>query len=128
MESSTASPGLLGTFRLLSERLLSALHTRFELLSVELQEEKLRLFECFLLLGGVLVAGTLGLFFGSVLVIAYFWESARLAAVGGVAGFYLLLAATLYVLYRRRLHRAPRPFAATIAAIQEDKACLPSDN
>lgn len=128
MEPSTATPGLLSSFRALSERLLSAILTRFELLSVELQEEKYRLLENFLLLGGVLVTGLLALLFGSVLVIALFWDTARLEAIGGVAAFYLGIAAGLYVLYRRRMKRAPRPFSATLASLQEDKACLPSDN
>lgn len=128
MEPSTAAPGLLSSLRALSERLLSAVLTRFELLSVELQEEKYRLLENFLLLGAVLVTGLLALMFGSVLVIAAFWDSARLIAIGGVAVFYGGVAGGLYVLYRRRLKRAPRPFSATMAALQEDKACLPNDN
>lgn len=128
METGTATHGLLGAFRALGERALSAVLTRLELLSVELREEKYRLLECLLLAGGVLIAGTLALLFGSVLVIAFYWDTARLTAIGAVTGFYLGLAVLLFVLYRRRLDRAPRPFAATIAALQEDKRCLPSDN
>src|SRR5690606_6751888 len=80
---------LMGRVRGLLGGLLEILETRLELLGTdaELQAQRLRGMAVLLLVGLFFLA--LALVFGSMLVIAAFWETHRLAAIGVVAGVHL---------------------------------------
>lgn len=129
METSTApAAGILGTLRALADRGLAGLHSRFELLALEAQEEKLRLIQSLVWIGAAFCAALLAVVFASLTVIVYFWETARMAALLGVTATYSILAGGLIVTYRRHQRRQPPPFAASIEALREDRACIPPDN
>jgi uncharacterized membrane protein YqjE len=119
-----ASAGLTGTLRQLGASLLGAVHDRVELLGVELQEEKFRLVRLFLWISAVFFTGVMALTFASLTLVYLFWDTARLAVLGGLAAFYLGALLTLVVTLRRHLARQPRPFAATLQELQEDRACI----
>jgi uncharacterized membrane protein YqjE len=123
-----APPGLLGSFRLLGDALIATLQDRLELVSVELQEEKLRLIQTFLWISAAVFAGMMAITFASLTLVYLCWESARLAALGGLTLLYTGALGVIVVAFRRFLARQPKPFAATLEEIGEDRACLPTGN
>jgi len=115
---------LKGRVRGLLGGLLEILETRLELLGTdaELQAQRLRGMAVLLLVGLFFLA--LALVFGSMLVIAAFWETHRLAAIGVVAGVHLFAGVGCLLGLRRLVRAGPRAFEATIAELRHDIARL----
>jgi uncharacterized membrane protein YqjE len=57
-----------------------------------------------------------------------FWESARLAVLGGLTVLYAGALVAIIVAFRRYLARQPKPFAASLHEIGEDRACIRNEN
>ena len=128
MRSSGSPPGLLASFRLLGESLLAGVQDRVELVSVELQEEKFRLIQTFCWISAAMFASAMALTFASLTLVYLFWDTARLAVLVGLTGVYACAAGAIVLAFRRYLARQPRPFAATIEELKEDRACIPKPN
>lgn len=125
MEPETPTPeGFLNALRSLGDGLLASVQQRFELFVVELQEQKLRLLQTYIWVSAALFAGAMALIFTSLTVVYLFWEGARLAVLGGMALLYGLALVVIILTIRRRSARRPKPFAATIQQIKEDRACI----
>lgn len=119
-----ASAGLFGALRSLADGVLATVHDRIELFTFDLQEEKLRLVQILAGTGAAVFAGTMCLTFVSLAVVYLFWESARLAVLGGLAAFYAAAFALILVALRRVLTRPPGPFAATLRTLGDDRAWI----
>ncbi len=124
----TESGGLLASVRVLFGTLLGMAQTRLELIATELEEERLHM-------ARLLLYGFLALFFFglgvlalSLLVIAAFWDTHRLAAITMVVVVYLGIALLSALCARRQLRRKPRLFSATLAEIDKDRAALSAFN
>lgn len=128
METARTPAGFLGSLQSLGDSLLGTAHDRLRLFSLELQEEKYRLIQILLFTAAAVLAGIMALTFASLTVAFVFWQSARLAVLGGLTAFYLLALLVLVVRFRRFLKNMPRPFEATIAEFKEDRACIPPEN
>ena len=126
-ESST-SAGFLDSVRTLAHNLLGTVHDRIELISVELQEEKNRLIKIFVWISAAIFTGMMTIAFASITVVYLFWESARLAVLGGITLFYALALATILIAFRRFIRNQPRAFEATIQEIKHDRACIRTRN
>ena len=116
--------GLVGTLRALADGLLASVQDRLGLLSLELQEEKRRVIQTLAWISAAMFTGALALTFASLALVYLFWESARLAVLIGLAAFYSGGTVTLVICLRRFLARQPRPFAASLEEIEEDRSCL----
>lgn len=106
--------------------LVDILRTRLDILTTELEEEKIRLGKLLLLAFAALFFLSLGLLFLSLLVIAAFWESHRLAVIGGLAGFSLGLGLVCGMLVRRRAKSKPGLFSTTLSELGKDRDRLTS--
>lgn len=100
------------------------LHTRIELATVEFAEERERAKVMLLLVLSTVLVALFALLFASMFIIAYFWDSYRLTAVGAVTGFYLVLALVFGIRLRQRMQQRHSPFAATLSQLEEDAAAL----
>ncbi|HVI89093.1 MAG TPA: phage holin family protein [Dongiaceae bacterium] len=114
----------------LGEKLLvlfiEAGRTRLELLAVEFAAERRRVVEM-LALGLVFgIALLLGLAFASFLIIAYLWDTHRLAAIAGVSLVYGLIVLATALRLRRLFREAPTAFANTRDTLQRDLTALRS--
>ena len=96
--------------------LLEILQTRVEIVATEFEEERVRLRE-------LVVFGSLTLFFVSVgltlatlFVVALYWDTHRLAVLGGVALLYLGLGGFTAICLNRRLKSRPRLFYDPVRA------------
>ncbi len=124
----SGSSGLLGSLRGFADGLIGTVHDRLELVSVELQEEKYRLIQTVVWISGILLLGFLALVFASFALVVLLWDKARMAAVCGVALGYAIALVIVIVLFRRYLARQPRPFAATLGELQQDRECIRPEN
>jgi uncharacterized membrane protein YqjE len=125
MEPATpASGGFLSSVRSLGDGVLASVQDRLELFSVELQEEKFRLIQTFVWISTAVFAGMMAITFASLTLVYLFWESARLAVLGGLAVFYTGATVAIIIAFRRFIARQPSPFAATRQEIGDDRACI----
>lgn len=121
---SPAPTGLLDTLRTLGDSLLGSLHDRLELISVEVQEEKHRLIRTFVWISAAIFTGMMAIAFASLTLVVYFWDTARVAALGSLTLCYTAALVAIILALRRHLAHQPGPFAATLEEFQEDRACI----
>jgi uncharacterized membrane protein YqjE len=101
---------------------------RLELFTVELQEEKFRLIQTFIWISAAVFTGMMAITFASLTLVYLFWESARLAVLGGLTVLYTGALVVIIISFRRYRARQPSPFAATLHEIGEDRACIRTEN
>jgi uncharacterized membrane protein YqjE len=129
MEAKPPAPeGYLGALRSLGDGFLASVQERLALFTVELQEEKLRLVQTFIWISAAVFSGMMAVTFASLVLVYLFWESARLAILIGLALLYAAALVTIIVAFRRYLARQPRPFAATLHEIGEDRSCIRNES
>lgn len=116
---------LLASLRSLARSLVEVLRTRLELLSLDLEEARLR-FLSLLLLGALAFLGlSLGLVVASFWLVAAFWDTShRLLVLGLLTGFFLGGGALALLLLAWRARRGPKIFAATLEELRQDRDAL----
>jgi uncharacterized membrane protein YqjE len=119
-----ASPGLVESLRSLGDGLIASVQDRLGLFAVEVQEEKFRLVQTFVWISAAVFTGMMTVMFASLTLVYLFWESARLATLGGLTLLYAGGSVAIVVAFRRYLARQPAPFAGTLEEIGEDRACI----
>jgi uncharacterized membrane protein YqjE len=122
------SSGLLGSLRGLADGLIGSAHDRLELLAVELQEEKHRLIQIFLWISAIVFLALLALMFVSFSLVILFWDTARVAVVCVLAGLYTAACVGAIIGFQRFLKRQPKPFAATLGELREDRECIRAES
>ena len=125
---SSASTGVMASLRELGGSIVAGLQDRFELLTVELQEEKFRLIQLTLWLVAAAFSGMLAITFASITLVYVFWESARLAVLGGLTLLYAGALVAIIITLRRCIARQPTPFQATRRELKADLACIRNPN
>lgn len=122
-----AATGLFASLRGLLATSLGLLRTRAELLIVEIEEEKLRLFATLLL--GLLCCFFLGV--GLLLLVIFltvvFWESHRLLVLGLSCGLFLLLGILALQALKQQLQRGSQLFKSSLQELQQDIEQLQTD-
>jgi uncharacterized membrane protein YqjE len=125
-ERGTRPRGLGNALGQLAAAAVDLLRTRAELAALEFDEARERAKDRITLLVvglGCLAMATLSV---TAFVVAYFWDTHRLEALGIVTLAYLF--AGVIALWRFSVHRQndPKPFAATIAELERDREWLAS--
>ena len=121
---SRAQSGVFGALAQLAASALALLRTRIELASVEFAEARERIKSMAVLAAVGAVLALFALLFTSLFVIVCFWEANRIAAVGGVALFYTVVAAVTFLRLRKISREATNPFAASLEELEHDAAAL----
>lgn len=115
------SGGLMESLRRLADTLLAIFQTRIELLSNEIEEERLRIAQM-LLFGGVAL-----LFFGlsiimlTVFFVVLFWDSHRVLVLGGFTALYFVAGLLVWNTLRRMAREKSRLFSASLAELADDR-------
>ena len=104
--------GVFGLMRRILDGGLALVEDRVELVAVEYREEKKRLIETVILAAMVIACGLMTVALTTLLVVIYFWENARLAALGGLGAFFLGVTVFAWLSLRRRLKKLP--FSGTL--------------
>jgi uncharacterized membrane protein YqjE len=114
------STGLLESLKRLTGTVLAIIQTRLELLSNELEEERLRIKQ-------MLFYGIVALFFFglsimllTVFIVALFWDSYRLQVVGGLVALFFFAGLLVLNALRRVARERSKLFSASLAELADD--------
>jgi uncharacterized membrane protein YqjE len=125
-ESQAATGGLFESLKTLSVSLVGIVHTRLELLSTDIAEEREHLITLLLLVQLALFFLGVGILLLALLIVVAFWESHRLLVLGGLTGLFLLASAGSAWLAVHKTRTRPRLFAASLAELSKDRQHLTS--
>lgn len=110
----------------LAATVLELMQLRLELLSVEAQEEVLRV-GALLVYGAVAVAFlSLGVVFLALLITVALWDSHRVLALALFTALFLLMGAVAAWLARERVRSGTRLFSASVEELRQDREGLRS--
>ena len=115
--------GIVDTARQAGATVLNILHNRLELLLVEVQEDRLRLFEALLLMLAIAASAFFTLSLAMTGIIILTW------AEFGVKGLFILsgvgLVGTAYLIWRLRAQlKCWALLSGTLAELKKDRECL----
>lgn len=124
MSTPFTSPGTLAAGKRVLVTLMSMLQTRLEMAALELGDEKSRLLS--LIFTGLAACMFMGfaVLMGSLLVVAWFWDTHRMASLIGLASVYAVLALVLWRRLQSALEHQPPAFAYTLAELARDRDAL----
>jgi uncharacterized membrane protein YqjE len=121
-----ASKGLLESLTILAGTLVAIAHTRLDLLSVDLEEERAHLFSLLVLTLAALLCLGIGVVLVTILLVVAFWDTHRLLALGALAGFYLVIGMGVWAFALHKERTKPRVFAASLSEFFKDRQQLTS--
>jgi uncharacterized membrane protein YqjE len=124
---STTKGGLLVSLKSLAGTLIEIARTRLELLSNDLEEDRLRMMRLLFVSVFMLFFFLVGVLLLTLLIIMAFWETYRLLAIGLIALTFLTIATGLAIYLLREIKRKPRLFSASLAELMVDRSLLESD-
>ena len=127
-DSSSGTAGLLGSLRGLADSLLESARDRIELFAIELHEEKFRVIQLFIWISAAIFSAILAITFASLTIVYLFWETARIAVLGGFAVAYTAIFVAVLIYCRKFIAQQPRPFGATIMELKSDRTCIRPEN
>jgi uncharacterized membrane protein YqjE len=116
-----ASEASQGPLRRIVGALLGILHTRLELLGIELAEEKQRLFVAVFIGLSAMLFATMALIAFTLLIAAVFWDTYRWQSLAILCGVYLLVALVCGLIAKQRFSGAPTVFQSTLAELEKDR-------
>lgn len=119
-----APGGLLAALRAIGATLGETARVRGALLGVEFREEMERRKRMLVLVALAATFLHMALALLTLLVAVVFWETHRLAALGGLAALYACLGAAAILRLRRQAASSPPAFAATLGELDRDLAAL----
>lgn len=114
------------SLKTLSVSLVGMVHTRLELLSTDIAEEREHLITLLVLALVALFCLGVGVVLLAILIVVVFWESHRLLALGGLTGLFLAVSAGLGWLALYKIRTKPKLFAASLAELSKDRQQLTS--
>lgn len=127
-ESHAAAGGLFESLKTLSVSLVGMVHTRLELLSTDIAEEREHLLAYLVWVQVALFFFGVGVVLLAILIAVFFWESHRLMALGWLIGFFLTASAGAAWFAIHKIRTKPRLFAASLAELSKDKQQLKSES
>ena len=118
--------GLLESLTVMAATLVAIAHTRLELLSADVEEDRAHVLSLLMLAMAALFFLGVGLVLAAILLVVAFWDTHRLLVLGSLAGFFLAagMAAGAYALHKARTR--PRLFAASLSELFKDRQQLVS--
>jgi uncharacterized membrane protein YqjE len=119
-----AHGGLLHSIKHLAQALLGAAQTRLGILATELEEERMRLEQMLLVALAAAFCLAMGIVLCIALIVLYYWDTHRLAAVGILAAAFLAVGVVLGLILRDKAKTRPKPFAITRGELAKDQAML----
>lgn len=116
--------GLFDSLRTLAGTLLAIGRTRLELLSTELEEERLRLSSMLLWALIALFCAGVGVVLVTLFFVVLLWDTSRLLALGIPALLFLLGAALSWRVVLAKTRTKPGLFSASLAELSKDREQL----
>jgi uncharacterized membrane protein YqjE len=123
-ENSTSSNGLLHSLTVLASSLVSIAHTRLELLSADLEEDREHLLTLVILSLVSFFSLMVGVVLVAILLMVVFWESHRLLMLGTLAGVFLVVGLATCSFAIHKAKTKPRLFLASLLELAKDSQQL----
>lgn len=126
MDAPRKGQGLLGSLSALAATLVAIAHTRLDLLSTDLEQEREHLFSLLLLALAAVFCLGVGVVLATILLVVAFWDTHRLLVLGGLSGFFLTMSMALWAFALHKARTKPRVFAASLSELFKDRQQLMS--
>jgi uncharacterized membrane protein YqjE len=124
MSETGKSQGLFASMRQLLGTLVESAQVRITLISNEIEQEKLRLFDGLLWAGLALLLLGLGALLLAAFIVVLFWDSYRLQALGLLALLFLGAGGGLLGMAYARLRKPGGLFSSSIEELGRDRIAL----
>lgn len=111
--------GLFSALKNIAVTLLASGKTRLELLSNEIEVEKLRAIRLVLMAQGMAFCFAVGILLAIALLVALFWEQ-RLAVLAIFSFVFFVLGGVFLARFRQASRRQERIFSASLAELEQD--------
>ncbi|MDD4978284.1 MAG: phage holin family protein [Gallionella sp.] len=115
------SNGLMGSVKRLFATLTGILATRLELLSNELQEERLFWSRMILMWVVALFCACVAILLLTAFIVVAFWDESRLAVLGTLSAFFFVLAGLVAYSIRTKSRAKSKLFSASLAELAKDQ-------
>ncbi|EQD75069.1 conserved hypothetical protein, membrane [mine drainage metagenome] len=107
--------------KVLVTTLIAVAHTRLDLLSTELEEEReYFLAQLILILMALFLLGV-GVVLATILLVIAFWDTHRLLVLGLFSGFFLVAGMMAWGAAWRKAKVKPKPFSASLSELFKDR-------
>ncbi|MCF8185554.1 MAG: phage holin family protein [Sulfuritalea sp.] len=113
--------GLIDSLATLATTFVAILHTRLELLSTDIEEEREHILSLVKLSLIALFCMMLGMLLIAVLLIVALWDTYRLVAIGSLAGFFIISGFIAWYMAKRKAKAKPRLFSASLLELRKDR-------
>lgn len=117
----TESGGLMESLKRLAGTSLAILQTRLELLSNEVEEERLRVGQMLLYVSVALFFFGLAIMLLTVFIVVLFWDSYRLLVLGGLTALFFVAGLLVWIALRRLAREKSKLFSASLAELADDR-------
>lgn len=124
MDTPREGQGLLASLAALAATLVAIAHTRLDLLSTDLEEEREHLFSLMVLTLAALFCLGVGVVLATILLVVAFWDTHRLLVLGGLSGFFLTMSMAVWAFALHKARAKPRLFAASLSELFKDRQQL----
>lgn len=120
------SKGLLDSLGTFAATLVAIVQTRLELLSVDMEEERVHYLSLLILVQVALFCLGVGVVLATILLVVIFWDTQRILVLGLLAGLFLTggIGAGLFAMHK--IKTKPRIFAASLLELFKDRQRLVS--
>ena len=118
------SKGLLESLTNFAATLVAIAHTRLDLLSTDLEEERVHVFSQLVLVLAALFLVGVGVVLATILLVIAFWDTQRLLALASLAGFFLVIGLVAGAVAMHKARTKPRLFAASLSELHKDRQQL----
>jgi uncharacterized membrane protein YqjE len=126
MTGQTDGKGLLASLSVLAGTLTGIIHTRLDLLSSDLEEDREHWLSLLVLALVALFFVGVGVVLAVILFVVAFWDTYRLLALGTLAALFLASGLAAWLIAVRRAKAKPRLFEATLSELRKDRQHLTS--
>lgn len=124
--ASASKGGLTESIKTLAGTLLAMGQTRLELLSVEIEEERIWLTSMLVWTLIALSCAALAVILATLLIVVIFWDTYRLQAIGIMIALFFAGAILAWRVLRNMTRRKPRLFSASLKELSKDREQLAS--
>lgn len=125
-ERSSTTKGLVESLSVFATTLVNIVHTRLELLSIDLEEDRAHLLSLIFLFLAAIFCLFVGLILAIILIVFVLWESHRLFALSFLAGFFLVVGLGIWFVAMHKTKTKPRLFSSSLSELFKDKEKLKS--
>ncbi len=117
-------PGLVDSLTATAATMVAIVHTRLDLLSTDLEEEREHFVSLTLFALGAFFCLGVGVVLVASLLVFAVWDTHRFLALGALAATFLTAGASAIVIALKKVKAKPRLFAASLAELRKDRQLL----